>query len=272
MSEPDYEAIDWSFDDTTGIGRITLDRPDAMNAFDIQMQKELIEGIERFKELDEQGNGVTVRTVVIAGAGDRAFSSGLDVNEMQGIEDYNEKKRIPDLFHDMADAIESFEPPVVAKIDGLCLGGGLEVSMACDFRFASEDSTFGQPEVNFGVLPGGGGAQRLSMIVGVSRAKELCMTGEKIDAEQAEEEGIIDYVYPSDELDEEVQKFVDTLSNKPPLALRSIKEAADRTREVGYQEALQYGSRAWLSLAQTEDYRKAVNAFGTDSRPEWEGR
>lgn len=272
MSDPDYEAIDWSFDDTTGIGRITLDRPEALNAFDVRMQKEVIDGIERFQELDERGSGVTVRTVVVTGAGDRAFSSGLDVGEMRDLEEYGEKKRIPDLFHRMADAIESFEPPVVAQIDGLCLGGGLEVALACDFRFASAESRFGQPEVNFGVLPGGGGAQRLSMIVGVSRAKELCMTGEQIEAERAEAEGIVDYVYPGEELAEKVQEFVDTLSNKPPLALRSIKEAADRTREVGYQEALQYGSRAWLSLAQTEDYRKAVDAFGTDTRPEWEGR
>ncbi len=272
MSDPDYETIGWSFDETTGVGRITLDRPSSMNAFDTQMQKDLIRGIERFEELDERESGVAVRTVVVTGAGDRAFSSGLDVGEMQDIEDYSEKKRIPDLFHDMADAIETFESPVVAKIDGLCLGGGLEVALACDFRFASEDSTFGQPEVDFGVLPGGGGAQRLSMIVGVSRAKELCMTGEQIDAEQAESEGIIDYSYPAESLDEEVRQFVDTLSNKPPLALRSIKEAADRTREVGYQEALQYGNRAWLSLAQTEDYRKAIDAFGTDTRPEWEGR
>lgn len=272
MSDSAYETIDWEFDDATGVGRITLDRPASMNAFDRQMQNELMQGIERFEELDERERGVAVRTVVLTGAGDRAFSSGLDVGEMRDIEDYSEKKRIPDRFHEMADTIESFEPPIVAEIDGICLGGGLEVALACDFRFASERSTFGQPEVDFGVLPGGGGAQRLSMIVGVSRAKELCMTGEHIDAERAESEDIVDYVYPAESLGEEVEQFVDTLSRKPPLALRSIKEAADRTREVGYQEALEYGSRAWLSLAQTEDYRRAIDTFGTDTRPEWEGR
>ena len=272
MTDPEYETINWEFDDATGIGRITLDRPASMNAFDAQMQHELIRGIERFEELDSRERGVAVRTVVLTGTGDRAFSSGLDVAEMQDVEEYSEKKRIPDRFHEMAESIESFEPPIVAEVDGICLGGGLEVALACDFRFVSERSTFGQPEVDFGVLPGGGGAQRLSMIVGVSRAKELCMTGERIEAEQAESEGIVDYVYPSETLEREVQQFVETLSRKPPLALRSIKEAADRTREVGYQEALKYGSRAWLSLAQTDDYRKAVDAFGTDSHPEWEGR
>lgn len=272
MRETEYDAIEWSFDGGTGIGSITLDRPDAMNAIDVQMQREIIEGFQQFRDLDEQGDGVTVRAVVVDGAGEKAFSSGLDVSEMSEISEYDEKKRIPDRFNEMTEAIESFESPVIAEIDGICLGGGLEIALACDFRFASERSTLGQPEVNFGVLPGGGGAQRLSLIVGVSRAKELCMTGQNIDADQAEREGIVDHVHPAEELDDEVGRLLDSLSEKPPLAVRTIKEAADRTREVGYEEALQYGSHAWPSLAQTRDYQKAVNAFGTDATPEWEGR
>lgn len=272
MPEADYETIDWSFDETTGIGRITLDRPEAMNAIDSQMQRELIAGFQRFRELDEDCTGVAVRAVVIAGAGDRAFSSGLDIEEMQAITEYSEKKRIPDRFYEMTETIEEYEPPVIARIDGLCLGGGLEIALAADFRLASERSSFGQPEVNFGVLPGGGGAQRLSMIVGVSRAKELCMTGRRIEADQAQTEGIVDHVYPAETLEEEVDSFLDSIAEKPPLAVRTIKEAADRTREVGFEEALQYGNRAWLSLSQTQDYQRAVEAFGSDTTVEWEGR
>jgi enoyl-CoA hydratase/3-hydroxyacyl-CoA dehydrogenase len=272
MTEPEYETIDWSFNRETGIGRITLDRPDAMNAIDVQMQNELIEGFRQFRAHDQEAAGVAVRAVVVAGTGDRAFSTGLDVGEMQSITDYGEKKRIPDRFNEMTETMEDFEPPVIAQIDGLCLGGGLEIALAADFRLASDNSSFGQPEVNFGVLPGGGGAQRLSMIVGVSRAKELCMTGDQIDAEQAEGEGIVDHVYPADELDAEVESFVGSLAEKPPLAVRTIKEAADRTREVGFEEALQYGNRAWLSLSQTRDYQRAVDTFGTDTSVEWEGR
>ncbi|WP_280537966.1 enoyl-CoA hydratase/isomerase family protein [Halopenitus sp. POP-27] len=272
MSEPDYDAIAWSFDEDTGVGRIELDRPDAMNAINDRMQRELIEGFRRFRRLEEDRTGVAVRAIVVSGAGDRAFSTGLDVGEMQSITDYGEKKRIPDGFHEMAETIERCEPPVIARIDGLCLGGGLEIALASDFRLASKRSSFGQPEVNFGVLPGGGGAQRLSMIVGVSRAKELCMTGEQIDAEQAASEGIIDHVHPAADLTEEVESFVESIVDKPPLAVRTIKEAADRTREVGFEEALQYGNRAWLSLSQTRDYDRAVEAFGTDADVEWEGR
>ena len=272
MTEPEYETIDWSFNRETGIGRITLDRPDAMNAIDVQMQKELIEGFREFRDCDQEAAGVAIRAVVIAGAGDRAFSTGLDVGEMQSITDYSEKKRIPDQFYEMTETIEEFEPPVIAQIDGLCLGGGLEIALASDFRLASARSSFGQPEVNFGVLPGGGGAQRLSMIVGVSRAKELCMTGDQIDGTQADEEGIINHVYPAEELSEEVESFLDAIAEKPPLAVRTIKEAADRTREVGFEEALQYGNRAWLSLSQTRDYQRAIDTFGSDTTVEWEGK
>lgn len=272
MSDRDYETIEWSFDDATGIGRITLDRPAAMNAIDVQMQNELIEGFRSFRKLDEEGTGVAVRAVAVAGAGDRAFCSGLDVGEMQELTEYGEKKRIPDRFREMTETIEEFEPPVIARIDGLCLGGGLEIALAADFRLASDRSSFGQPEVNFGVLPGGGGAQRLSMIVGVSRAKELCMTGEQIEAARAAEEGIVDHVYPATDLDAEVDSFLESIADKPPLAVRTIKEAADRTREVGFEEALQYGNRAWLSLSQTRDYQRAVDTFGTDTSVEWEGR
>lgn len=272
MRESAYETVEWSFDHESGIGRLTLDRPDAMNAIDDRMQREIIAAFERFRDLDEENQGVTVRAVVVAGAGERAFSSGLDVREMSDISDYDERKRIPEQFIEMTDAIEEFPSPVVAQIDGICLGGGLEIALACDFRYASERSSFGQPEVDFGVLPGGGGAQRLSVIVGVSRAKELCMTGERIDAEQAADEGIVTHVYPAEDLASEVESLLDSLSAKPPLAVRTIKQAADRTREVGYEEALEFGSQAWPSLAGTQDYQKAVEAFGTDTTPEWEGR
>jgi enoyl-CoA hydratase/3-hydroxyacyl-CoA dehydrogenase len=272
MRESAYDTVEWSFDHESGIGRLTLDRPDALNAISDRMQQEVIAAFERFGELDEASDGVTVRAVVITGAGDRAFSSGFDVEEMSDITSYSDRKRIPERFIEMTDAIEEFPSPVVAEIDGLCLGGGLEIALACDFRYASERSSFAQPEVDFGVLPGGGGAQRLSLVVGVSRAKELCMTGKRISAEQAASEGIVDHAYPAPDLREEVAELCDALSTKPPLAVRMIKQAADRTREVGYEEALEYGSQAWPSLASTRDYEKAVEAFGTDDTPEWQGR
>lgn len=272
MSDPDFDAISWSFDEETGIGEVTLDRPDAMNAIDETMQRELIAAFDRFEELDDEADGVAVSAVIMEGAGEKAFSSGLDLGEMEGLEDHDERKLIPDLFCEATDAIESYDAPVIASVDGLCLGGGFEFAIACDFRFASEASTFGQPEVNFGLLPGGGAAQRLSTIVGVSRAKELCMTGKKIGAEQALEYGALNEVHPAEELEDAVREFADTLASKPPLALRGIKDASNMTRQVGYEEALDYGGHIWVTLSQTRDHAEGMEAFAEDRAPEFEGR
>ncbi|WP_435064401.1 enoyl-CoA hydratase/isomerase family protein [Halobaculum sp. EA56] len=272
MSENEFDTVTWSFDDESGIGRVTLDRPEAMNAIDERMQREVIEVFERFEELDREADGVAVSVVVMEGAGEKAFSSGLDLNEMEGLETHDDRKLIPDLFCEATDAIESYDAPVIAKVDGLCLGGGFEFAIACDFRYASERSTFGQPEVNFGLLPGGGAAQRLSTIIGVSNAKELCMTGKQIGAEEALEYGALNEVHPAEDLDEAVEEFAETLAGQPPLALRGIKDATNMTRQVGYEEALEYGGHIWVSLSQTEDFAEGMAAFAEDREPEYVGK
>jgi enoyl-CoA hydratase/carnithine racemase len=273
MTDTDFETIDWSFDEETGIGHVTLDRPEAMNAIDIQMQHDLMDAFDAFQALDDEADGLAVRAVVVDSAGDRAFCSGLDVGEMSEFETYHEKKRVPDLFCDMVAAIEDYHAPVIAKVDGLCLGGGFEVVMGCDFRFAVEDASFGQPEVNFGVLPGGAAAQRLTTLVGPTRAKELVMTGQRIGAAEAAADGILtDVVADVDELDERADELIDQLASKPPQAVRTIKQAVNITRNVGYDAGVEYGSHAWPALAQTDDYAKAIEAFGSDEDPEFEGK
>ncbi|GAA0281842.1 enoyl-CoA hydratase/isomerase family protein [Halobacterium noricense] len=273
MSDTNFETIEWSFDEETGLGHITLDRPNAMNAINIQMQHDLIEAFDAFQALDDEADGVAVRAVILDAAGEKAFCSGLDVGEMSDFSTYHEKKRVPDLFCEMCAAFEGYDAPVIAAVDGLCLGGGFEIVMSSDFRFAVEDGTFGQPEVNFGVLPGGAAAQRLTTIVGASRAKELTMTGERIGATEAAEEGILtEVVDDEEELEERVDELATELANKPPLAVRSIKQASNITRNVGYDAGIEYASHAWPALAQSEDYAKAIEAFGTDEEPEFEGK
>jgi enoyl-CoA hydratase/carnithine racemase len=272
MPDTDFETIQWSFDEETGLGRLTLDRPEAMNAIDIRMQHELIDAFAAFQALDDEREGIAVRAVIVDSAGDRAFCSGLDVGEMSEFSTYHEKKRVPDLFCEMCAAFEEYDAPVIAAVDGLCLGGGFEIVMSADFRFAVEDATFGQPEVNFGVLPGGAAAQRLTTIVGASRAKELVMTGRRIDAAEAAADGIItDVVADEAALDDRVEELAAELASKPPLAVRSIKQAVNITRNVGYDDGVEYASHAWPALAQTDDYAKAIEAFGTDEDPEFEG-
>ena len=272
MSENEFETVSWSFDDESGIGRLTLDRPEAMNAIDEQMQREVIEAFDAFEALDDEADGVAVSTVIMDAAGDKAFSSGLDLNEMEGLDNHDDRKLIPDLFCEATDAIESYDAPVIAKVDGLCLGGGFEFAIACDFRFASEDSTFGQPEVNFGLLPGGGAVQRLATIIGVSKAKELCMTGKHISAAEADEYGVLTEVHSSADLDDAVAAFAETLAGQPPLALRGIKDATNKTRQIGYDEALDYGGHIWVSLSQTDDFQEGMTAFAEDREPEYVGK
>jgi enoyl-CoA hydratase/carnithine racemase len=273
MAETEYETIRWSFDENRGVGRVTLDRPEAMNAVDVRMQHELIDAVDAFQRLDDRADGIAVRAVVIDSAGEGAFCSGLDVHEMSEFPTYHQKKRVPDRFCEMCSAFEEYDAPVIAAIDGLCLGGGFEIAMAADFRYAVEDASFGQPEVDFGVLPGGAAAQRLTTIVGASRAKEITMTGERLTADEAAADGILtDVVADRAALDERVGEMVDELAGKPPLAVRTIKQAVNLTRNVGYDAGVEYASHAWPALAQSDDYARAIDAFGTDDRPTFEGK
>ena len=272
MEAPEFETLVYSVDEASGIATVGIDRPQAMNAIDEQMQREMIEMFAHLDALDRAADGVAISVVVLESESDRAFSSGLDLGEMDGLETHDDRKLIPDLFCEATDAIEAYGAPVIAKIDGLCLGGGFEFAIACDFRLASQRSTFGQPEVNFGLLPGGGAAQRLSTILGASQAKELCMTGQQFDAAEAHELGALNEIHEADALDEAVTTFAETLAGQPPLALRGIKDAINTTRQVGYEESLDYGGHIWVSLSQTEDFAEGMAAFAEEREPEYVGR
>jgi len=266
MTEHSFDAIQWSYDEENGIGRIVLNRPEAMNALSTELKNDIIAGFEAFEDLDDEATGVEVRVVVIEGAGEDAFCAGADINELKEVS--------PGVF-DPSEAIEiaeEYDAPVVAKIDGYCLGGGLELALSCDFRIASERSTVGTPEVDLGIIPGGGGTQRLHAIVGASRAKEICMTGDHIKASQAAEENILDYVYPTEDLDDEVQAFAEKIANKPPLSVRAVKNVINHAQQVGLREGRRYEKRAVDSLRNTEDHAESVQAFSEDREPEWEGK
>lgn len=262
----DFETIHWSLDD--GVGRIVLDRPDVLNAMSERTLVELERAFERFDEADAAGEGVTTRAVVISGAGDEAFSAGADIGEF-GEVDY---PLVDQQWQATMAAIAECPVPVIAKIDGYCIGGGLEMALACDFRFASTRSELGFSEIDLGLIPNGGGTARLVKTVGRSRAKELCITGEFLGGERALEDGLVDRVAPAEELDGVVETFVETVASKPPLAVRVVKEVTDHAEEVGLADALAYEHRASLPLYYTDDYEEGVAAFQEDREPEWTGR
>lgn len=267
--QTDFETLQWRFDADSGIGTVVLDRPDSLNAMSTQMLDELPMAFDRFESIDRDGNGVSVKVVVIEGTGERAFSSGVDVNEI-GDESY---PYTASSFREALFTVEEYGAPVIAKIDGYCVGGGMELALMCDFRFASERSELGFPEVDLGIFPSAvGTTQRLPRLVGPSRAKELCMTGEFLSGPEAEDAGLLNDAYAADELDEAIQEFVETLADKPPLAVRAIKDTINQSREVGLTQGIEYEYQAYLPLLHTDDYTEGKEAFNEDRDPVWRGQ
>jgi len=203
---------------------------------------------------------------VIQGAGERAFSAGADITEFAGGKPH-QLSEIGDFF----DVPATCSKPVIAAIDGYALGGGLELSLACDFRLASQRSEVGQPEIKLGLIPGGGGTQRLARLIGPSRAKELIMLGERIPAEEAERWGLVNHVYPDDAFEAEVGKFAQKLADGPPIALKFAKRVVDEGLNAPMETALALEHQAFGLLFSTEDMVEGTTAFLSKREPEFEG-
>jgi enoyl-CoA hydratase len=268
MEMPTFDAVGLTIDEDCGVATIVLDRPGKLNALTDAMLEDITAAIERCRERDETAEGVAIRGVVIEGAGDRAFCGGYDVTQFES-KTYPVEERA---WLAATDALEAYDAPVIAKVDGYCLGGGLELALACDFRIASQRSQFGFPEVDIGLFPSGGGTQRLPPLVGRARAKELCMTGERIDAVTAEDDGLVRTVVPADELDEAVDAFVGRLVQKSPLAVRAIKDVFETTEHMPRSQGVAYELQAYQPLLDTEDHAEGVTAFAEDREPKWKGR
>ncbi|QSW99281.1 enoyl-CoA hydratase/isomerase family protein [Haloterrigena alkaliphila] len=264
--DEDLETVLVEFDSETGVGTLTMNRPDALNALNGQLRDDIIAGLQRLEAENEDADGVALRAVVLEGAGEKAFCAGADVggfsSESAGASSERDHYRF----------IRDFPAPVIAKIDGYCLGGGLETALACDFRLASESSAFGFPEVNLGILPGAGGVQYVTKLAGPAVAKELAMFGEHISAQRAADEGIINDVYDDDAFEDEVDAFVTNLAGQAPLAVQAIKDSAHMAVQSGLEEGLRYDSKLFRQLLQTEDYEEGAAAFGEDREPEFEGK
>jgi enoyl-CoA hydratase / 3-hydroxyacyl-CoA dehydrogenase len=205
-----------------------------------------------------------VRVVVLRGKGDRAFSAGADIGGFQGRGDASGR---PAGIQPVADLIESAPVPVVAAIHGYCLGGGLELALACDLRIAHADAQLGFPEVNLGLLPGGGGTQRAPRLISPGRARWLIMSGERIPARTAEAWGLVEFVV--DDLDEGIARYVDRLAKQSPHALRQIKSLLHDTRDVRNDEREVH---AFAACLESEDGQEGVAAFLEKREARWVGR
>jgi len=243
------------------IARITLDRDHRLNAINARMREELPQALRSLEMRDD------VRAIVVQGAGDRAFSAGADITEFAGGKPH-QLAEIGKFF----DAPAKCTKPVIAAIDGYALGGGLELALACDFRLASQRSEVGQPEINLGLIPGGGGTQRLARLIGPSRAKELIMLGERVSADEAEQWGLINHVYPDESFDGQVEAFARQLADGPPIALKFAKRVVDEGLNAPMETALAMEHQAFGLLFSTEDMVEGTTAFMSKKDPDFQGK
>jgi enoyl-CoA hydratase len=247
------------------VATLTLNRPESLNALNTALLTELRTALKA-AEAD-----AAVRVVVITGAGGKAFCAGADVAELLK-KTPEEARAFSQWFQGIFTVIESMRKPVLAKIHGFCLGGGLELALACDFRIASDTSTFGLPEVNLAIIPGGGGTQRLPRLIGKTKALEMLMTGEQINAAEAERLTLVNEIVPADELDRAVDKFIQKLLTKSPGTLGILKKALNNGLEMDLERALDYEADCFEDALKTEDAQEGLKAFLEKRKPEFEGK
>ena len=243
---------------------ITLNRPHRLNAFNETMVRELSEALD----LAEEDPGV--RAVIIIGEGDRAFSAGADITMFPKLKPH-EAVEASRLGQEVFAKVERMSKPVIAAINGYCLGGGLELAMACDFRIAAEHAELGNPEIRLGIIPGWGGTQRMVRLVGLAKAKELIMLGDRIPAEEALRIGLVHKVVPFEKLREEARALAKRLAEGPPIALKFAKWLLN----FGTQFPLDMGQRLEAScfgvVFTTKDMREGIEAFMSKRKPEFKG-
>jgi enoyl-CoA hydratase/3-hydroxyacyl-CoA dehydrogenase len=243
-----------------GVLRIELDRPDRMNALTPGL-------LQDFGDLLESAALDEVRCVTVSGVGDTAFSAGADIEGLP--------QRTPaETMHVTGplETINDYPRPVIAAIDGYCLGGGLELALACDLRVATTDAEFGAAEIQIGLIPGGGGTQRLVRLLGATRAKELVFRGNRISAKRAEEWGLINRAAPPDEFEAVLDRFVTDVAEGPPVALEVAKTVMNRGADASMETALTLESQGFGILFSTEDLQEGTDAFIHGRDPEYQGR
>jgi enoyl-CoA hydratase len=253
------------YEKSEGVATITLNRPEALNAFSKEVVAEVLRAVEDVKS-DEN-----VRVVVLTGAGEKAFSAGADIKAMAGMTALKARE-LSLMGESLCLAFENLEKPVIAAINGYALGGGMEVAMACDLRIASENARMGQTEVNIGLIPGWGGTQRLTRLVGMTKAKELVFTGKMFDARTAEQLGLVNMVIPADKFRETVRQFAIDLTSKPPVALRVAKALINKGANIGLDSALALEREGFGVVASSEDLKEGVSAFTEKRKPVFKGK
>ncbi len=242
---------------------ITIDRADKHNAISLATLDELQQAVRRAADDDD------VRVITITGAGDRAFASGSDLSEVLH---RDLKKALEPIVQGLADQLERTPKPTIAAINGICMGGGLEVALGCDLRIASPNARFATPEGKLGIIPGGGATARLPRIVGRGWGMEMLLMGEPIDAERALQIGLVTRIVPAPELIGEAQRMAEHLARFAPFVPRTMKAMVHFGMEASLAGALMLEKYAQGALVQTEDKVEGISAFLDKRDPDFKGR
>ncbi len=242
---------------------LRFNRPDKLNAMTARMKEEIIAALRELEADD------SVRVAVCTGAGDKAFVAGADINE------FRDRTALEawDIYHRpfLYDAVDRFPKPLIASINGYCLGGGCELVMACDIRIASDRAEIGQPEINIGIIPGGGGSQRLPRLVGLGKAMQLILTGDRIPAEEAHRVGLVDEVVPHERLEARTMEVANRIAEKSPVAVRLAKQAVKASARMPLEEGLRYEQTLFSLVFTTRDKDEGVRAFLEKRPPRFTG-
>ena len=257
----DYETLIVSREGMLGI--ITLNRPQAMNAFSNKLVTELIAALTEFEKDDG------VRCLVIAGS-EKAFSAGADIKEMNEMTAV--QMAMTGHFFPLWDKVGHYPKPIVGALSGYVLGGGLELAMSLDVLIASETTQLGQPEIDIGVMPGGGGTQRLTRAVGKSKAMEMILTGKRIGAEEAKTLGLVSRVVPREAYLEEAKKVANEIASKSPVATRMAKMAINKAFETGLTQGIDFERELFYLLFASEDKDEGMKAFIDKRKAEFKGK
>jgi len=248
------------------VGIITFNRPSVLNALRRQLLQEVAEALRDMESNDG------VRAIVMTGSGEKAFAAGADISELNALATAGSGADQARSGQALTRQIERLRKPVIMAINGFALGGGCEIAMAGDILIASENAKFGQPEVNLGLIPGYGGSQRTTRLIGKGMASYLCLTGEMIDAREALRIGLVARVVPLSELMSEAKRIANLIASKAPLAIAACKRVINNGAHLSIDDALELEALEFGTLVDTEDIREGTGAFLEKRKPVWKGR
>jgi len=258
-----YETIIYEVEEDIAI--IRFNRPKVLNAINPTVLAEMKDAVEKI-DADK-----SIKVLILTGTGDKAFVSGADIAVMRAFTPL-EGRAFSNQGKEILFQLESLPIPVIACVNGFALGGGIEIAVACDFIYAADSAKFGQPEISLGIIPGFGGTQRLSRLIGKSMAKELCMTGVIISAKEAKDIGIVNKAFPKETLWEETMKVAKLLASKGRVSIRAVKDSIER----GYDQDLRTGcymeSDAFAICLSSEDAKEGMGAFLEKRKAEFKGK